>query len=151
MDTASKKVEILSPDKGQFGDLDSYFEFAFGGLRPAMMPGDEGWRPAADMFETETHIVLVIDISGISVKDVELTLQRDLLILKGARQEKDAPRRQYHLMEVTYGPFERTFRLPAVVCADTVSAEYRNGMLTVNLEKRPSKVKIKRRIHIQQG
>ncbi len=151
MNPAHKRSWQAHPDKGQYGDLDGYFEFAFGGLRPAMLPADEGWRPAADMYETDGHIVIVIDIAGISVKDVELILHKDLLTLRGVRREPDAPRRQYHTMEVAYGGFERGFKLPAVVCADTVSAEYRHGMLTVTLEKRPSKGKLKRRIHIQQG
>ncbi len=132
------------------GDLEKYFEMFFGSHRPPFLPAEEGWHPASDMFETEEKIVIVVDIAGISVKDITLVLNKDALIMKGIRDEVSGfGKRQYHKMEVAYGPFERVFRLPSPVCADEVKAEYRDGILTIQMQKREKPLKKRMIINIQ--
>lgn len=137
-------------DGSREGDLELYFEFFFGAHRPPLMHADRGWHPPADLFETETQIVIRVDIAGIDLRDLSLVLDKDTLILSGVRQEHPGEeKRQYHKMEVPYGPFERIFRLPSPVCADVAKAEYKDGFLTVCMEKRSKPVSRKTTIKIR--
>ncbi|HEB84303.1 MAG TPA: Hsp20/alpha crystallin family protein [Bacteroidetes bacterium] len=121
---------------GRDSDLELYFEYVFGHPRPAMLPTDTGWHPAADLFETEKEIVIVVDIAGIDPRDVSLILHKELLSLKGVRREPSGEeKRQYHKMEVSYGPFERVFRLPGPVESEQVRADYKGGFLFIRLQK----------------
>lgn len=132
------------------GDLDQYFDFFFGTHRPPLMHGDRGWHPPADVYETEDAIVICVEIAGIDVKDVNLVLEKERLVLTGIRREVSGEiKRQYHKMEVPYGPFSRVFRLPATVCADNVKAGYEDGFLRVELKKREKPITRKAKIKIK--
>lgn len=136
MKKTNRSIQFIGGHSGDEGDLDKYFDYFFGAHRPAMMPMEEGWHPAADLFETEKEIVIIVDIAGIQVKDVNLVLHKDTLKLAGVRRElTEDNRRQYHKMEVAYGPFERLFRLPQPVEPDNVTASYKDGFLSIRLVK----------------
>jgi HSP20 family protein len=151
MTTRERRIAHMAgsynPDKS---DLEQYFDLYLGANRPPFLPAGEGWHPAADMYETEQHVTIVAEIAGIDIEDLELVLDKDMLHMRGIRREvpcKD--KRQYHKMEVSYGVFERHFRLPKPVCADKVKAEYKAGILTITMEKRPTPIKRKMRIQIR--
>ncbi|MBD3165546.1 Hsp20 family protein [bacterium] len=152
MKTRERSVMHLSdsgyhPDKS---DLEQYFNLFLGANRPPFMPAGEGWHPAADMYETDSNVIVIVEIAGIDINDVELVLDKDHLHMRGLRREVPCrDKRQYHKMEVAYGGFERHFRLPSPVCADKVKAEYKDGILTIAMEKRPEPIKRKMRIRIQ--
>lgn len=132
------------------GDLDLYFEFFFGAHRPPLMHAERGWHPPADVYETRDAIVVRVDIAGIELQEVTLILDKTTLTLTGCRQEPGGEeKRQYHKMEVPYGPFERIFRLPAPVCADQTKAEYKDGFLVIELKKRGKPVTRKTTIKIR--
>jgi HSP20 family protein len=146
----SDAQKILSPKSTKEGDLEQYFEFFFGAHRPPVMHAERGWHPPADLFETEKEIHIRVDIAGIALEDINLLLDRELLILSGIRKEATiSEKRQYHKMEVAYGPFERIFNLPSPVCADQVKAVYKDGFLTIELLKREKPIAKKRIIKIQ--
>lgn len=118
------------------GDLDLYFDVFFGTHRPAMMHSERGWHPPADLYETEEGLIVRVDIAGIDPGGVSVVLDRKTLVVSGTRNEPAGEQhRQYHKMEVPYGPFERVFKLPCPVCAEKARAEYRDGFLTITLEK----------------
>jgi HSP20 family protein len=118
-------------------DFDVYFEYFVGSYRPNVLNASREWRPAADMFETDTCVFVRVDIAGIDKQDVTLVLDKDQLILQGIRRELlDDERKHVLAMEVPYGPFRRVFDLPAPVCADDAKADYRDGFLTIRLQKR---------------
>ncbi len=148
---ADVRRHLALSDNPSDGDLDLYFDFMFSQHRPPLMHADRGWHPPADLYETEQHIVLQVDIAGVELQQVNLVLEKDTLVLRGVRQEKRDrdPKRQYHKMEVPYGPFERVFRLPTPVCGEGVQAEYKQGFLTVRLEKRTEPPRRKLTIRIQ--
>ncbi len=132
------------------GDLDLYFDVVFGSHRPAMMHAERGWHPPADLYETDEALVVRVDIAGIEISELSLVLDRKTLTLRGIRREPAAEqRRQYHKMEVPYGPFERVFKLPCTVCNDTPRAEYKDGFLTVVLKKEGKPVTKKKTIKIR--
>lgn len=132
------------------GDLDLYFDVVFGSHRPAMMHAERGWHPPADLYETDEALVIRVDIAGMDIRDLSLVLDRNSLSLTGTRREPAAEqRRQYHKMEVPYGPFERVFKLPCTVCSETPRADYKDGFLTVTLKKQGKPVTKKKSIKIR--
>jgi HSP20 family protein len=115
--------------------------------------GDEGiargaWNPSVDIFENKDQIVLEAELPGMNREDFELTIEHNVITLRGERRfEKKDESDNYHRVERSYGSFTRSFTLPQSVTADNASAEYRNGVLRVTLPKR-EEIKA-RRIEIQ--
>ena len=104
--------------------------------------GDEGigrgaWNPSVDIFENKDQIVLEAELPGMSRDDFELTVENNVITLRGERQfEKKEETDNYHRVERSYGSFTRSFTLPQTVSAEGANAEYRNGVLRVTLPKR---------------
>jgi HSP20 family protein len=96
------------------------------------------WSPAVDIYETEQrHVVLKADLPGLKREDIDLTFENQLLTIRGERRrDDDIQDEAYQRVERAYGPFSRSFTLPATVDAARVRAEYRDGVLTVTLPMR---------------
>ncbi|HDZ73570.1 MAG TPA: Hsp20/alpha crystallin family protein [Aurantimonas coralicida] len=105
------------------------------------------YRPMTDIFETEDHVVLVTDMPGVGAGDVEVTLERRVLTLRG-HVEPPAPEgyRQVYA-EYGVGDFERVFTLSEDIDQDRISANQKDGVLTLELPKaasvKPKKITIK--------
>src|SRR5216684_6102912 len=103
---------------------------------------DEGiargsWSPSVDIYENKDHIVLEAELPGMNREDFELTVENNVITLRGERRfEKKDDADNYHRVERSYGSFSRSFTLPQVVSGDGAAAEYRNGVLRVTLPKR---------------
>lgn len=104
--------------------------------------GDEGiargaWTPNVDIFENKDEIVLEAELPGMSREDFELTIENNVLTLRGERRfEKRDEADNYHRVERAYGSFTRSFTLPQTVSSENAAAEYKNGVLRVTLRKR---------------
>ena len=104
--------------------------------------GDEGiargaWTPGVDIYENKDEIVLEAELPGMNREDFELTVENNVLTLRGERRfEKKDDTDNYHRVERSYGAFSRSFTLPQTVSPDTAPAEYKNGVLRVVLRKR---------------
>jgi HSP20 family protein len=99
--------------------------------------GLQGWSPAVDIFETDSSVVVKAELPGVDPKDIEARIQDGTLYLKGERKFKNEVKREsYHLVERSYGSFMRSFILPASVDSENVKAEYKEGVLTLTLQKR---------------
>lgn len=96
----------------------------------------KAWVPMCDVSETETEVIVVADLGGVTKKDVAVRVVGNILVLSGVRREPaNAPRRRYRQMEISYGPFERSVELPAPVDAESARATYDEGFLEVRLPK----------------
>jgi HSP20 family protein len=128
--------------------IDPFAEFArlqnrLGGLlgdiyvRPALADAD-GWVPPVDIYETDQHdLVLKIELPDMVREDIELTVEHNTLTVRGTRKRAgDVKDEQFRRVERRYGSFSRTFALPTTVDASKVTADYKNGMLTVKLPYR---------------
>ena len=104
--------------------------------------GDEGigrgaWTPSVDIFENKDQIVLEAELPGMNREDFELTIENNVLTLRGERRfEKTDEGDNYHRVERSYGAFTRSFTLPQTVSGEGANAEYKNGVLRVALPKR---------------
>jgi HSP20 family protein len=93
------------------------------------------WIPAADIFETENHdLVLKVELPGMTREDIEVTVENGTLVLKGQKKlDTEVKEEHYRRIERSYGQFHRSFTLPNTVDTSKVAADYRNGILTVKL------------------
>jgi HSP20 family protein len=106
------------------------------------------WTPAVDVYETKDAMVVEIEAPGIDKKDLHLSIQDNVLTVKGERRwQQEKKEHNYHRMERVYGSFQRSFTLPVTVDANRVKATYKDGILTVNLPKveeaRPKEIAVK--------
>ena len=106
------------------------------------------WMPPVDIFQTGEHeLVLKTELPDMSRDDITINIENFVLTIAG---EKKAPAEvkdeQYHHVERRYGAFSRSFSLPQTVDPNKVSAEYKNGVLTVKLplreEAKPRSIKV---------
>jgi len=93
------------------------------------------WAPPVDIFETEAHdVVIKAELPDMKREEIEVTVEQNTLTLRGTKKPPvDVKDEQYRRVERHYGAFTRSFTLPSSVDASKVSAEYRNGVLTVKL------------------
>jgi HSP20 family protein len=109
------------------------YQRVFGG------PGSPGFgqpymEPPVDVFQTETDVVVIMEIAGIPEEEVELAVDGRTLTITGERKPLPAsPRRRYSQMEIANGPFRRQLLLPSEVNAEAATANYKNGILEITL------------------
>ena len=110
---------------------DSLFEHFGDRLR-----GDS-WQPDVDIFETETALVVRVEIAGVRSQDLNVKVDGQILRIAGIRPAPDGSQvRRLHQMEIASGPFERRLRIPIPFDRNGVSAHVADGFLTVTLPKR---------------
>ena len=93
------------------------------------------WTPPVDIFETETHdLVVRAELPGMAREDIEVSVENSTLVIKGEKKfDAEVKDESYRRIERTYGAFHRSFTLPNTVDSNRVSAEYKHGVLTVTL------------------
>jgi HSP20 family protein len=96
------------------------------------------WVPPVDVYQTGDHeLVLKAELPDMSREEIGITVENFVLTLKGEKKlSADVKEEQFHHVERRYGAFSRSFSLPQTVDAGKVSADYRNGILTVRLPLR---------------
>jgi HSP20 family protein len=103
------------------------------------LPALGDWVPSMDISETKDSLVAKVEAPGMEEKDIQVSLQENLLTIKGEKkQEKEEKEERYHRIERSYGAFTRSVRLPVAVDASRVTATFKNGLLTVTLPKTPA-------------
>ena len=99
------------------------------------------WTPPCDIFETDKAIVLKMELPEMRKEDVRVTLENNVLTLRGERKFDDTVTRDnYHRIERNYGEFIRIFTLPRFVDGAKIAAEFKEGVLTLTLPKNASAV-----------
>lgn len=111
------------------------------------LPGT--WSPPVDIYENgKDELVIKAELPGFKPEDVSVTVEGDVLTFGGERKlAQDLREKHWRRIERRYGKFSRSFSLPPTVNADQVSAEYKDGTLTVTLplreEAKPRRVSVK--------
>ncbi len=119
--------------------MDRVFEGNFPRL-PALRNGED-LGPAnltLDVIETGDSFVIKAAIPGVEPKDVEISVEDDVLTIKGEFEHKEeASEENYLRREIRYGSFQRQLRLPPTVDAEKADARFEHGMLRLSLPKKP--------------
>lgn len=103
--------------------------------------------PPVDVYEDEQGLRLKLEVPGIDEKDLDVRIENNVLTVRGERKfEKEEKEENFHRVERRYGSFVRSFSLPQTVDTEKVSADYKNGVLTLYLAKRaeakPKQIKV---------
>jgi HSP20 family protein len=130
--------------------FDSFLGRGFGRFSAlARVADSDAVVPSIDVRETETELVVEAELPGMDEKDISVTLNNGVLTLKGEKKsEREEKKDDYHLMERSYGSFQRSFQVADTIDADKVKAAFEKGVLKVTLPKRPEAVKAEKRIPI---
>ena len=94
--------------------------------------------PAVDIYEDEKKVVLSLEVPGIEEKDLDVSVEKNTLTVKGERKfEKEEKETNFHRIERRFGSFHRAFTLPTTVDTENIQASYKAGVLKVELVKKP--------------
>jgi HSP20 family protein len=109
----------------------------FKDLTPFGFQADQAFHPPMDIYETHEHLVVVLEIAGMRAEDIHVTFEKDTLSIRGLRREiQGKPKTRLHQMEIDYGPFARTLRIPFPLEVDGFKATYQQGFLIITVPKR---------------
>lgn len=102
-----------------------------------MTPTFSIWSPPVEISETETEFMVKAEIPGMLKKDLNINYEKGILTISGEKfeEKKEGDNRRYHLIETSFGSFERSFSFPEFVEADKISAEFKDGILMIHLPK----------------
>ncbi len=99
------------------------------------------WKPVVDVYDNDDNIVIKAELPGVDKENIDIDVTGRFLTLKGERSvENEVKEEKYHRKERAYGKFERVFTLPAEVDSEKIEADYKDGVLTINIPK-PEKEK----------
>ena len=106
------------------------------------------WVPSVDVSETDGEYQIKAEIPDVKKEDVKVTLEDGVLTIQGERkQEKEENGKKYHRVERSYGSFVRSFTLPDLVDEEKVKAEFKDGVLNLQLPKsekaKPKAIEVK--------
>lgn len=106
--------------------------------------------PSVEVAETDDEIQVTAELPGMTEKDVEVTLENDMLVLRGEKkQEHEEKKKNYHMVERAYGEFHRVLPLPAGIDPNKVLAKFKDGVLKVTLTKTPQARESRKTIKVQ--
>ena len=106
------------------------------------------WAPPVDIYQiADQGLVLKVELPDISPDDIELNVNNDTLTISGEKRfSSEVKEDQFHRIERQYGRFSRSFSLPSSIDATKISAEHKNGVLTVRMpareEAKPRQIKV---------
>ena len=106
------------------------------------------WAPLVDISEDDKEYLIKAELPEVKKEDVKVTAEEGTLTIMGERKfEKEEKGKKYHRVERAYGSFGRTFSLPDDASPGKVSAEFKDGVLTVHLAKtqraKPQQIEVK--------
>jgi HSP20 family protein len=135
MNETFRQFEKLQREMGEIAMELLRGEFAAAGGSPA-------WRPAINAYRCRDRFTVCVDLAGTSKEAIQVTVEGNRLTVRGVRPSlepgRDCPGLVVLAMEIDHGPFERILELPAVVDSARVTAEYRQGILWIDLPLLPS-------------
>jgi HSP20 family protein len=98
---------------------------------------NQAWVPAVDIYETETHeVVIKAELPDVKKEDIGVSVENNVLTLTGERKPEQSKREQFQRVERRFGSFSRSFTLPTSVDAGQIAASYKDGVLTIRLPRR---------------
>ena len=94
------------------------------------------WSPVVDIEETELNYLIRAELPGLSKEKVKVTVKDGVLTLSGERDlERKVEGKTFHHIERSHGTFTRSFTLPENTDSESVSANYKDGLLEIRVAK----------------
>ena len=139
------KTEESNPIAALQRDMNRLFENFWSRMGDLDWPWGGG-EAKSDVVETKDAVEVSIELPGMDMKDVEVTVTDDMLTVKGEKKiERQEEKKGYYLSERSYGAIYRTIPLPPGVDGEKAEASFKNGVLTIRLPQTPeAQAKVKR-------
>jgi len=123
--------------------MNTLFDDFFRGLDAAprgfSTQGFGNFIPTVDVKESEKEFMIKAELPGVEEKDVEVTVTKDAVTIKGEKkEEKEDKDKSYYYMERSYGSFQRVIPLDAETESDKAQASFKNGVLNITVPKSKS-------------
>jgi len=116
-------------------ELDSLFELPFWSNFQRQTQLFSGWSPALDIYQNNDNVIARVELPGMRKEDIEISLHDGMLTVSGERKAESAEGEKAERTERYVGKFRRSVSLPTMVDPNKVTANYRDGILTVTLPK----------------
>lgn len=105
------------------------------------------WNPVADIYDSEDHLVIKAELPGVDKKDIVVDVKDGVLTLSGERSyDNEVKEDKYYRKERAFGKFERSFTLPVNVDSEKIKADFKDGVLKIEIPKpetlKPKKITI---------
>src|SRR4029079_3584873 len=97
-------------------------------------PAPQGWAPPVDLCETADALIVTAELPGLARDQIRIEIQDGRITLQGRRDAR-VPCEQYHQVERGHGEFARSFALPSSVEVERITADLRDGVLTIVIPK----------------
>jgi HSP20 family protein len=97
-----------------------------------------GWTPPVDLYETASDFVLTAELPGLTRDQIDIHAEDSRIVIRGARAagpDREISCEQFHRVERGHGHFSRAFSLPEPIDVDAVTADLKDGILTVTVPK----------------
>lgn len=143
-----RQRSLAQPDLAVFGTLqrevDRLFDDFTRGFGPLANGGNDSLMPNMDISETDKEFVITAELPGLERKDVDISLEDNVLTIRGEKKEEISPddkekdkNKNVHVSERSYGIFYRVLALPMKVDPGAVQATMSNGVLKITIPKPP--------------
>ena len=117
------------------GELDNLFEMPLWSGFGRQSQLFSAWTPTLDVYQNNDNVVAMIELAGMKKEDIEISLHDGMLTISGERKGESAQDDKAERSERFIGKFRRSITLPTRIDANKVSANYKDGILTVTLPK----------------
>ena len=141
------KLMIRPRRSGLIGDFESFFDDVFRYQRP-LVENNNDFSPRVNIRESKDHVTLTFELPGMDKKDIKVTMDDGMLSVSGKREFKgESEDGGYVRTEISSGSFCRLFTLPDTVDAEKISADYKEGLLEIKMDKleevKPKEIEVK--------
>jgi len=147
--------DSFSPLASLHREVDRLFDGFFSdvGRFPSSVFGEDrfsAFSPKIDFSEDESALAVVAELPGMEEKDIQVSLQEDMLTIKGEKKyEQEKKEKEFHRLERSFGSFQRSVRVPKEIDANKIKASFKNGVLTITLPKSAKAKESARRIEVK--
>lgn len=101
---------------------------------PAFSQEPEG-ELAIDVYQTENELVIQAAVAGVKIEDLDISIEKDVLAIKGCREKPFEEKGDYFTQECFWGPFSREIILPVEIDPNQTIAKMKEGVLTIRIPK----------------
>lgn len=147
-----RREDLMSPFYSLQKEINRIFDDFMSDLAPSKWFGEEemSFVPSIDVKEKDKEIIVKAELPGMDADDIDISISDDVLTLRGEKkEEKEEKQGDYYHHELSYGSFHRDIPLPAEIETDRVDAEFKKGVLTVRLPKKPEAQRKAKKIQVK--
>lgn len=119
-----------------FENFQNRLQNYFNDLNSFDVSKENSFSPQIDISEDDEKIIVDAEIPGVKKEDLNITIQDNILTLKGEKKKVDEEKKKnYFRTERSYGSFQRCFTIPQQISSDDVEAKFEDGMLRIEMKK----------------